>query len=54
VSFGIAAAQIMNGGFFYKALIYSLLELAGGAAAAGVFKVTHEVETALPEDKIEA
>jgi len=54
VSFGIAAAQVLNGGFFYKALIYSVLEFAGGAAAAGVFKITHEVETALPEGKIEA
>eukprot|EP00490_Sorites_sp_Unknown_P008949 CAMPEP_0114696950 /NCGR_PEP_ID=MMETSP0191-20121206/73202_1 /TAXON_ID=126664 /ORGANISM="Sorites sp." /LENGTH=456 /DNA_ID=CAMNT_0001995369 /DNA_START=65 /DNA_END=1435 /DNA_ORIENTATION=+ len=44
VSFGIAAANILNGGFFYKALIYSALELLGGAAAAGVFTVTHKVE----------
>lgn len=51
VSFGIAAANIINGGFFYKALIYSALEVVGGVAAAGVFKVTHEVESALPEGK---
>merc|ERR1719263_1157108 len=44
VSFGIAAAHILNGGFFYKALIYSLLEFVGGAAAAGVFKITHAVD----------
>eukprot|EP00931_Biecheleriopsis_adriatica_P003280 TRINITY_DN10470_c0_g1_i1.p1 TRINITY_DN10470_c0_g1~~TRINITY_DN10470_c0_g1_i1.p1 ORF type:complete len:456 (+),score=117.07 TRINITY_DN10470_c0_g1_i1:71-1438(+) len=51
VSFGIAAAQILNGGFFYKALFYSAVEFAGGAAAAGVFKVTHEVDSALTETK---
>jgi len=54
VSFGIAAAQTLNGGFFYKALIYSVFEFVGGAAAAGVFKVTHEVDTAMPEEKITA
>jgi len=42
VSFGIAAAQILNGGAFYKALIYTVFELLGGLAAAGVYKVTHE------------
>jgi len=45
VSFGIAGAQILNGGYFYKALIYSVLEVVGGVAAAGAFKVTHAVET---------
>lgn len=54
VSFGIAAVQTLNGGFFYKALIYSVFEFVGGAAAAGVFKVTHEVDTAVPEEKISA
>eukprot|EP00933_Yihiella_yeosuensis_P064564 TRINITY_DN679_c0_g2_i1.p1 TRINITY_DN679_c0_g2~~TRINITY_DN679_c0_g2_i1.p1 ORF type:complete len:454 (+),score=137.18 TRINITY_DN679_c0_g2_i1:96-1457(+) len=44
VSCGIAASQIMNGGLFWKALVYSALEFAGGAAAAGAFKVTHEVD----------
>merc|ERR1719215_871415 len=29
VSWGIAAAQIMNGGFFFKALLYSVFEFAG-------------------------
>lgn len=42
VSFGIAAAQVANGGAFYKCLIYTVFELLGGAAAAGVYKVTHE------------
>eukprot|EP00440_Ansanella_granifera_P074276 gb/GFBE01080603.1/.p1 GENE.gb/GFBE01080603.1/~~gb/GFBE01080603.1/.p1 ORF type:complete len:454 (+),score=108.00 gb/GFBE01080603.1/:1-1362(+) len=51
VSTGIAAAQVLNGGFFFKALAYSALEVAGGAAAAGVFKVTHAVDMA-PEQKL--
>eukprot|EP00931_Biecheleriopsis_adriatica_P061689 TRINITY_DN37105_c0_g1_i2.p1 TRINITY_DN37105_c0_g1~~TRINITY_DN37105_c0_g1_i2.p1 ORF type:complete len:394 (-),score=124.39 TRINITY_DN37105_c0_g1_i2:79-1260(-) len=44
VSFGIAAAQVLNGGGLIKAIVYSAAELAGGAAAAGVFKLTHEVD----------
>jgi aquaporin Z len=41
VSCGIAASQVINGGLFYKALIYSALEFAGAAAAAGVVMATH-------------
>jgi aquaporin Z len=41
VSFGIAASQLLNGGLGYKALIYSALEFAGAAAAAGVVMTTH-------------
>merc|ERR1719506_2867875 len=41
VSFGIASSQIMNGGFFYKALIYSAFEFIGAGAAAGIAMVTH-------------
>merc|ERR1719443_2393699 len=41
VSIGIASSQIMNGGMFYKALIYSGFEFIGAFAAAGVAKVTH-------------
>merc|ERR1719343_1625243 len=41
VSFGIAAAQIMNGGFFFKALIYSAFEFIGAGLAAGVVMVSH-------------
>jgi len=44
VSFGIASAQIMNGGIFYKALIYSAFELVGGGLAAGVFRLTYPEE----------
>ncbi|CAJ1334019.1 unnamed protein product [Effrenium voratum] len=54
VSFGIATANIINGGMFFKAFIYTFLEILGAVAAAGVFKVTHEVEMALPEGKVEA
>jgi aquaporin Z len=41
VSVGIASSQILNGGYFYKALIYSLFEFIGAAMAAGVVVVTH-------------
>jgi aquaporin Z len=41
VSFGIAASQIMNGGFFFKALIYSAFEFIGAGAAAGLVMITH-------------
>jgi len=50
VSFGIAGAQILNGGYFYKSLLYSAMEFTGGLAAAGVFKVTHALEN--PDDKL--
>jgi aquaporin Z len=42
VSFGIASSMILNGGMFYKALIYSAFELAGAAAAASVVAFTHQ------------
>lgn len=41
VSMGVESVQIFEGGAFYKALIYTVFELLGGAAAAGVYKVTH-------------
>jgi len=41
VSIGIASSQIMNGGFFYKALAYSAFEFIGAGAAAGIVMVTH-------------
>jgi aquaporin Z len=44
VAIGIAASNVMGGGIFYKALIYSGFELLGGAAAAGLFKVVYESE----------
>lgn len=44
VSFGIAVSHIMGGGLFYKALIYSAFEVAGGAAAAGIFRIVYPEE----------
>merc|ERR1719213_5946 len=44
VSTGISAARIIGGGHFYNCLIYSCAELAGAAAAAGVFYATHTDE----------
>jgi len=41
VSMGIASSQIMNGGMFYKALVYSAFEFIGAGVAAGVASVTH-------------
>jgi len=46
VSTGISAARIIGGGHFYNCLIYSCAELAGAAAAAGVFFTTHPSEYA--------
>jgi aquaporin Z len=41
VSLGIAAAHMLNGGFFFTALLYSAFEFVGAAAAAGVVMTTH-------------
>jgi len=41
VSFGIASASLINGGAFHSALIYTVFELLGGLAAAGVIGLTH-------------
>jgi len=41
VSVGIASSQIMNGGMFYKALVYSGFEFLGAGLAAGVAMITH-------------
>lgn len=46
VSFGIAAANVMNGGFFVRALLYSAFELFGAAIAAALFVATHPDEYA--------
>jgi len=50
VSFGIASAHVMGGGFFYKAIIYSVFEIVGAVAAAGVFFITHPAEQTLKSD----
>merc|ERR1719326_1801665 len=44
VSVGISSAHIMGGGTFWPCLIYSLVELAAGGIAAGVFQVTQPSE----------
>jgi len=44
VSIGISSSHIMNSGSFYACLIYTAVELAAGAAAAGVFKLTQPSE----------
>jgi len=41
VSLGIASSQILNGGMFYKGLIYSAFEFIGAGVAAGVISLTH-------------
>merc|ERR550514_2058839 len=44
VSTGISAARIIGGGHFYNCLIYSVFELIGAAAAAGVFMAVRPSE----------
>jgi len=44
VSIGISSSHIIGGGGFWPCLIYSLVECAAGATAAGVFKVTQPSE----------
>lgn len=41
VSLGVAAAHVLNGSFFFQALLYSAFEFVGAAAAAGVVMATH-------------
>ncbi|CAK9117748.1 unnamed protein product [Durusdinium trenchii] len=49
VSIGLAGVSILNGGVFLPALAYSAVEIVGGLIAAGVFKVTHEIDTTAEE-----
>jgi len=44
VSIGISGSHIIGGGNFWPCLVYTLVELAAGAAAAGVFMVTQPSE----------
>jgi aquaporin Z len=44
VSIGISSSHIMGGGSFWPCLIYTLVELIAGGAAAGVFMVTQPSE----------
>jgi len=50
VSFGISTSHIIGGGGFWPCLVYSLVEIAAGAAAAGVFMVTQPSEYAAKDD----
>jgi len=46
VSIGISSSMILNGGIFYKCLIYTLLEVVGAGLAAGAFMVVRPSEYA--------
>jgi len=48
VSFGITAADLINHGTLYKAIVYSAIEFGAGVAAAAVFKKTHEIDLGVP------
>jgi len=52
VSFGIGVARIFFGGNLWRCFVYMALEFIGGAAAAGVFKVTHADEYAEEGEKV--
>jgi len=51
VSIGISTSHIIGGGGFWPCLVYTLVELAAGAAAAGVFKATQPSEYETKEGK---
>jgi len=44
VSIGISSSHIISGGGFWPCLVYSLIEIAAGGAAAGVFMLTQPSE----------
>jgi len=44
VSIGISSSHIIGGGGFWPCLIYTLVEIAAGAAAAGAFRLTQPSE----------
>jgi glycerol uptake facilitator-like aquaporin len=46
VSIGISSSMILNGGIFYKCLIYTALEMVGAGLAAGAFMVVRPSEYA--------
>jgi len=41
VSFGIELSNVIAGGLFYKAILYSIFEIIGGVLAAYIVKATH-------------
>lgn len=44
VAIGVAASHIVNGGLFFKAILYTIAELAGAGIAAGLFQVLYADE----------
>jgi len=50
VSFGIGVSHLAHGGSIVSALLYTVFEVIGAGMAAGVFKVTHAVDVASPEE----
>merc|ERR1719265_2099583 len=46
VSIGISSSMILNGGIFYKCLIYTVLEMVGAGLAAGAFMIVRPSEYA--------
>jgi len=44
VSFGISISHLLNGGLGWPCLIYTIVEVAAGAAAAGAFQLTQPSE----------
>merc|ERR1719478_895833 len=44
VSIGISSSHIISGGGFWPCLVYSVIEIVAGAAAAGVFMLTQPSE----------
>merc|ERR1719253_1527325 len=53
VSIGISGSHIIGGGNFWPCLIYTLVELAAGGAAAGVFMLTQPSEFAVEKTQEE-
>merc|ERR1719199_549313 len=51
VSIAISSSHIMGGGGFWPCLIYTLVELIAGGAAAGVFMLTQPSEFEMEAEK---
>merc|ERR1719440_615060 len=51
VSFGISSSHIIGGGGFWPCLVYSVVEILAGVAAAGAFMVTHPSEYVDEDEK---
>merc|ERR1719473_532344 len=52
VSIGISSSHIMGGGGFWPCLVYTLVELAAGGLAAGVFMATQPSEYAEKSEEL--